>query len=310
MEYEKIENKLYASKYGVPKKGNHDEIWEEIKNNKELLKWAITKIRDKFDERDIVNGLTICDNILIDYNNIDKDIYQELISLIYSNKDIARIVLDGASNGGYSYLLMALWNYDFKLTDSQKEFAVNEAMNKIGTVKYKMKELEYSKKLDNEGISDDDTVLVDLGGSVNPIGKKTGCEFTNYMFNTMSDTQAHGVGEFDIRYHILRNSNFSIDEKRKLIYDFWADDLEYSEFVDAWKWNVLNEIFSYDSLGEFDINYLYEYKYVDILYLIGDREETDKIWEEIMFCELMEYLRPMTYEDDKSLSQKKLSLKK
>lgn len=310
MEYEKIENELYASKYGIPRNGNHDEIWGEIKNNKELLKWAIMKVRDKFDERDIVNGLTICENILIDYENINKDIYQELLNLIYSNKDIARIVLDGASNGGYSYLLMALWNYDFKLTDSQKEFAVNEAMNKIGTVKYKKSELEYSKKLDNALITDDDTVMVDIDGCVNPIGKKTKCEYVNYMFNVMSDTQAHGCGEFDIRYHILRNSNFSVDEKRKLIYDFWADDLEYSEFLDAWKWNVLNEIFSYDSLGEFDIDYLYEYKYVDILYLVGDMEETDKIWEEIMFCELMEYLRPMTYEEDKSLSEKKLSLKK
>lgn len=299
MEYEKIENKLYASLYGIPRNGNHDEIWEEIKNNKELLKWAITKIRDKFDERDIVNGLTICDNILIDYNNIDKDIYQELINLIYSNKDIARIVLDGASNGGYSYLLMALWNYDFKLTDSQKEFAVNEAMNKIGTTQYKMKELEYSKKLDDEGISDNDTVLINLDGSVNPIGKKTGCEYVNYMFNIMSDTQAHGRGEFDIRYHILRNSNWSLEEKKKLIYDFWYDEIEYSECLDAWKWNILNEVYRYDSLGEFDADYMYEYKYDDYLYLIGDKHVVDNIWEEILFCKLMESLRQMTYEEER-----------
>ena len=306
MEYEKIENQLYASLYGIPRNGDQKKIWEEIKNNKELLKWAITKIRDKFDERDIVNGLTICDNILIDYNNIDKDIYQELINLIYSNKDIARIVLDGASNGGYSYLLMALWNYDFKLTDGQKEFAVSEAMNKIGTTKYKMKELEYSKKLDDEGISDNDTVLINLGGSVNPIGKKAGCEYANYMFNVISDTQAHGTGEFDIRYHILRNSNWSLEEKKKLIYDFWYDEIEYSECLDAWKWNILNEVFRYDSLGEFDVDYMYEYKYDDYLYLIGDKNVVNKIWEEILFCKLMESLRPMTYEEDKSLSKKKL----
>ena len=29
--------------------------------------------------------------------------------------------MDGASNGGYSFLLMSLWNHTLKLTDEQKE---------------------------------------------------------------------------------------------------------------------------------------------------------------------------------------------
>lgn len=41
--------------------------------------------------------------MLLDYENVDSNIYQNLINTIYSNTDIARIVLDGASNGGNSF---------------------------------------------------------------------------------------------------------------------------------------------------------------------------------------------------------------
>ena len=65
-----------------------------------------------------------------------EEVYDKLVKSIYNNKDIARIVLDGYSNGGFSFLLMSLWNPTLKLTEEQKQFAVSEAMNKIGTVKY------------------------------------------------------------------------------------------------------------------------------------------------------------------------------
>lgn len=120
---------------------------EKIKDNRELLNWSIKKTKDKFGERDLVNGLAICDNILVDYNGVDKDIYQELVNLIYSNEQIARIVQDGYNNGGFSYLLMTLWNPNLKLTDEQKAFAVDEAMNKMGTVRHENAMNEYSKNL-------------------------------------------------------------------------------------------------------------------------------------------------------------------
>ena len=149
--FEKIDNEFYASKYGIPRVGDPNEIWKKIKDNRELLNWSIKKTKDKFGERDLVNGLAICDSILVDYNGVDKDIYQELVNLIYSNEQIARIVQDGYNNGGFSYLLMTLWNPNLKLTDEQKAFAVDEAMNKMGTVRYENAMNEYSKKLDEKG---------------------------------------------------------------------------------------------------------------------------------------------------------------
>ena len=132
---EKIDNQLYMVMYGKPNSGELTKLWKEIKNNNEILKEAIKLTKNKYNEDTLV-GTVICDCILIDYSSVDKEIYKELIDTIYSNQRIARIVLDGYSNGGFSFLLMTLWNHNLKLTEEQKAFAVSEAMNKIGTTKY------------------------------------------------------------------------------------------------------------------------------------------------------------------------------
>lgn|SRR5574344_1076627 len=107
-DFRKADDKLFYAKYCDKEVDVAEEIWSSIKNNKELLEWAITLTKDKFGEKDTVNGLAICENILIYYNGINKDLYQKLVDLIYSNQQIARIVIDGYSNGGYSFLLMTL----------------------------------------------------------------------------------------------------------------------------------------------------------------------------------------------------------
>ena len=298
VDIEKIDDVLYKAVYGKPRVGNHDEIWESIKKSPELLREAVQVKRDKFDENDIVKGLTICDLMLIDYKSVDKVAYDSLINAIYSNTDIARIVMDGYANGGYSYLLMSLWNYDLKLTEEQKAFAVNEAMNKIGTTRFQQNEEAFSKKLDDMGISDKDTTFINMGGSINPIGQKSGSQYMNYMFSTLSQTQAHGVGEFDIRYHILRNPNWSMEEKQKLIMDFWYDADEYDEFLEQWEWGIINDLANFKDnpgslLEKID---LYDYTYEFLLNFYEDKETTDRIWSEIEFCKQMHELRPQQRE--------------
>ena len=115
-----IDKELYNSIYVSPRIGDYKEVWSRIKNNKEVLRGAIQITKDKFGERDTVKGLSIAEFILLDYENVDSNIYQNLINTIYSNTDIARIVLDGASNGGNSFLLMSLFNPNLKLTEEQK----------------------------------------------------------------------------------------------------------------------------------------------------------------------------------------------
>lgn len=128
-----IDDKFYLSKhhykYKEQEQPSADEMWKKIKQDIDILLWAISPVKDKYNENYIVNGLSICESILIDYENIDGYVYKELIETIYKYKDIAKIKLNGYANGGFSYLLMSLWNPNIKLNNEQKKFAVNFAIS-------------------------------------------------------------------------------------------------------------------------------------------------------------------------------------
>ncbi len=305
LEIKKVDDELYRAMYGVPRIGDAHIIWETIKNKPEILREAVKIKRNKWDNGDIVNGLTICDAMLTDFSNVDQIAYNELIQNIYTNTDIARIVIDGASNGGNSYLLMSLWNYNIKLTEKQKAFAVHEAMNKIGTTRYENDMNNYSKKLDEKGITDEQTMYTEFSGSINPVGAKTGSMYMASVFASLSNTQAHGHGDFDIRYWILRNPNWTLDEKQKLIMDFWADDDVYDEVLEQWEWGVANDSANYkgEALPQFDKFQMYEYSYEELLRFYGHKKTTDRIWNEIQFCKQMHKLRPQQWEIESSIQK-------
>ena len=298
VDIEKFDDELYLAAYGLPRVGNYEDIWNNIKSNPEILREAVKVRRDKHDQRDLVKGLAIAEAVLIDYESVDKIAYNDLIKNIYSNTDIARIVINGASNGGYSFLLMSLWNPNLKLNDDQKAFAVNEAMNKIGTTRWKERKEIFSKSLDAMGVSDDNTAFIDIDGSINPIGEKTGTEYFNYLVSSCSDAQAHGIGVFDIRYCILKNPNWNLAEKQKLIMDFWYDYEEYDEHLEEWEWNIANDTANYKNeiLPLISKDELYEYTYDMLLNIYGNKKKADRIWEEIQFCKQMHELRPQQWE--------------
>lgn len=288
IDIEKIDSELYKAKYITKKQEQEKEIWNKIKNNQEILREAVKVIRDKFDEQDIVKGVTIAEQMLIFYDSIDKISYNNLINSIYTNQDIARIVIDGSYNGGYSYLLMSLWNHNLKLTQKQKDFAVNEAMNKIGTIRYQNSIESYSKKLDEMGISDNDTITLE---GLNPVGKKTAYMCINKLFASINREQAHGKGDFDIRYYILKNPNWTLEEKQQLIMDFWYDQKDYEESLEQWEWHIKNILLDadpiYDPEDSLDV-YTYDY----LLKIFKDKEKAKEALEQINFCNLMHKLRP------------------
>ena len=287
VDIDKLDNEFYIARYGSPKVGDANAIWNQIKSNPEVLREAVKIKRNKWNNGDIVNGLTISDAMLTDYRNVDSVAYSELIKSIYTNTDIARLVMDGANNGGYSFLLMSLWNHDLRLTEEQKAFAVNEAMNKIGTTRYKKQSDENLKELDKKGITDDITTTIDIDGCINPIGLKTKNEYFNDLFSSISNTQAHGIGAFDIRYHILKNPNWTLEEKQKLIMDFWYDDETYDECLEEWEWEIVNDSENYkgNQLPLFDKDELLnEWTYEMLFKFYGNKETTDRIWSEIEFC--------------------------
>jgi len=308
VDIEKLDNELYKALYGCSSSRDYKGIWNKIKSDPLILREAVQVVRDRFDSRDIVKGLSICDMMLSDYKNVDEVAYNSLINSIYTNVDIARLVVNGASNGGYSFLLMSLWNENLKLTEEQKAFAVDEAMNKFGTVRWKEMEDSFSEELDKKGINNDVVSFIDIDGCVNPIGKKTHFEYMNRMISGLSSKQAHGTGEFDIRYYILKNHNWTKDEKQKLVMDFFADDNDYDEHLDQWEWGIINAPVNYnnDRLVFLDKSNLYDYTYDVLLGLYEDENAAKVISGEIEFCKLMHELRPMQYEmdNDKVLSKK------
>ena len=288
-----LENELYGCIYTIPRLKNYNKIWSKISSDKEILKEAITITRDKFDERDTVVAPTICDSILFNHEEVDRDIYETLVKAIYSNRDIARTVMDGASNGGNSFLLMTLWNQNLKLTEEQKAFAVDEAMNKIGTVRYQNNRDEYNKALKNKGIND--KMTINIPDTNIPIGLETYYMRINYLASLLSTTQAHGKGEFDIRFWILRNSNWSTSEKEKLVHDFWYDEEDFKTCLIEWESAIINDPVNFkDSEFLFETFDIYECTYQMLLEFYKDKETADRIWDEIEFCKTMRKLREVS----------------
>lgn len=288
-----LENELYGCIYTIPRLKNYDKIWSKISSDKEILKEAITITRDKFDERDTVVAPTICDSILFNHEEVDRDIYETLVKAIYSNRDIARTVMDGASNGGNSFLLMTLWNQNLKLTEEQKAFAVDEAMNKIGTVRYQNNRDEYNKALKNKGIND--KMTINIPDTNIPIGLETYYMRINYLASLLSTTQAHGKGEFDIRFWILRNSNWSTSEKEKLVHDFWYDEEDFKTCLIEWESAIINDPVNFkDSDFLFETFDIYECTYQMLLEFYNNKDIADRIWDEIEFCKTMRKLREVS----------------
>lgn len=249
----RLENALYGAIYGVPQTGDFKTIWNEIKKNPELMRQAVQVKRNKWNTGDTLEAITIADTMLVDYQSSDPEAYQSLVQTVFQNKDIARMVLDGASNGGYSFLLMCLWNPTVKLSEEQKQFAEEEAMYKAGTT------LSKEEKVSSPN------------GSL---------------------PWAHGRGAYDIRYQILRNPNWSEAEKERLIYAFFKEDDYYREMLNDWEWGVVNDSFQEDNLPSLEIDTLYEETLDSLEKRFQDKKRAKALWDEIEFCRLMIKLRP------------------
>lgn len=101
-------------------------------------------------------------------------------------------------------------------------------------------------------------------------------------------------GGFGIYYWILRNSNWSIEEKLEFLYKFYPDDEDYDETLGIWHDDVLEEAqnclkeYCYE-LDEMD---LCDCTYEDLLSFLNNKEAADKVLELLEFFKLMITLRP------------------
>ena len=266
---EKIDNldiRLYGAVNDPCSMEDPNKLWDEIKINRDILCESIQVVRSKWDDEDLLKGLCIADFILDYPDQVDEDIYSMLVNTIYSNENIARISL-GLDKNNNTYLLKTLMNFKLNLTEDQKHFAVNEAMHMPGTSLYKKKLENSAKKMDNR----------EDGAS-------------SFI------TTEHGNGAFDIRYWILRNPNWTTEEKSKLINDFWIDENEYEKVIDAWEWDIVNDDANYDNKALLDKSLLLSYTMRDLVEIYKNNSIAVRIKEDIDFCKLMHKLRPALWE--------------
>lgn len=195
-----IDSVIYKTEYIDKDYKKLKNIWNKVKKDEQLLLLASDVVKDKFNERDMFASNCIVELMLRFPNQVNRGIYEEVVNKIYNNEDLSRIVLDGASNGGYSLLLYTLNNSKLKLTKEQKEFAYEEAMNQPYTKRTKDYNVIYS----------------------------------------LSTKTCHGVFPYDIRYYILGNTNWSDEEKQELVKEFYSDEVQYASFVNQIENNIQN----------------------------------------------------------------------
>ena len=105
--------------------------------------------------------------------------------------------------------------------------------------------------------------------------------------------KAHGQGYFDIRYFILRNSNWSIEEKEMLIKSFYPNIHEYSKALERWKLAILIGYLNKNGITskeEIELAKLNCDEIISSLY--EDKNTSDVIKSEIEFCKIMSELTP------------------
>ena len=108
--------RLYNAIYEKEDKNEVIRIWNEIKENKEVLTSAIEVKKNKWGI-DVVTSSMICSMILVS-KDVDEDIYQKLIDLICSNKEIAKLHLYNRRflNGNDTYLSKLIADNNLELT--------------------------------------------------------------------------------------------------------------------------------------------------------------------------------------------------
>lgn len=244
-----IDGELYRIAYVNKDYKKLRELWLNIRKDEQLLWLASQVIKDKFDEKDIFASNCLVALTLDDYNHVNRGIYGDVVNKIYDSEDLARIVLDESTNGGYSFLLYTLDNNKLKLSDKQKAFAYNEAMNQPGTRR-----------------TEDYKSVYDL------------------RLNT-----CHGRYPYDIRYHILKNHNWSLEEKQIMVQDFYVDEQAYANLVNQVEIDI-QELYA-EAMQVVPIDEIIYLSEEDIKNLVVNRNKRFEIMNETAFVKTLRKIR-------------------
>ena len=104
-----------------------EDLWFLIKINQNIMEEAIQVTKDKFGNGDTLNGLNVCEQILLHRQEVP-EISNRLIRIILSNKDILRIPLSIPQDyiRRISFLGLVLYDKSLKLNSDEKEVILRE----------------------------------------------------------------------------------------------------------------------------------------------------------------------------------------
>ena len=105
---EKLDDELYRAFHNNGSFENALKLWSMIKGDPTILREAVQVKKDKFGERDIVRGIAIASTMLMDFENVDEEAYDNLIDAIYTNKDIFLSIINGKNLKVSKYMKKAI----------------------------------------------------------------------------------------------------------------------------------------------------------------------------------------------------------
>lgn len=250
------DTQLYLALYGYPKAENAQKLWEEIllEKGNKGLLRQAIKPVMNKDGEVMIQAPTICDCILKKSKEVDRTIYQELVDWIYTFPTVARIKAGGVFSNS---------NSSFLVQTLQNHELVLDEMQKFVAV--------------TEALS-------------MPLAIR--CVDSDSKKHNMS--QIYGNTPFDIRYEILMNPNWTIEEKANLVYDFYEKEEDFDQAISAWEENIINNSSFYSQNGFEAMNQdkLYYYTEEEISKYYREKDQNKKIREEIRLCELFHQIRP------------------
>lgn len=108
-----------------------------------------------------------------------------------------------------------------------------------------------------------------------------------YKENLKHQSTVHGNGIFDIRYKLLENNNFSLQEKKNLIVLLYPDDEIKLSILNELEWKIQTVLSSFPIRDDF-----YNLTKEDLIYIIGSNEIENDIIEKIELCRYIKKIVP------------------
>ncbi|MCI8347086.1 MAG: hypothetical protein HFJ12_03960 [Bacilli bacterium] len=247
---------LHLAIYRYPGSGDAQKLWKEILLEQDNKGLLREAIKPITNKRgeSIIQAPTICDCILKDYTKVDETIYQELVNCIYTFPTIARTKAGGVFSKSNSSFLVQ--------TLQNHDLVLNERQ-KLSAV--------------TEALSMPGAIFSDDSGT-----------------KRKDILEVHGTTPFDIRYEILMNPNWTIEEKSNLVYDFYEKVEYFNEAICTWEKDIINNssFYSLNGFQVMNVNKLYCYSEEELSQYYPNEEKRENIKEEIRMYELFHQMRP------------------